>query len=357
MKKRVFFFVGLLVLFLAIVFAGGLKELAAKEVSKEHLVEVLAGPRGFDLISGTIVADILTKYHPRIRASAVKTEDVDSHLPQAEKRDPDMLVYNMNNNVYMTNCLPGIADPLYKNTRWIATWHSEFMHFVTLNPEIKSLADCAGKKITVWPGPETKGTNLVIAETLKALGVYDRVTLKHTGLKASQDALRDGLVDVALTVTMGGLATSKTDLSSFLVETLAAKKNKAYAVAWPHAALEKVKAKLGYARIPGFLPAGTLPTQTEPVESTICVVPALACHKDADEEIIYEITKCLAENSHRFKEYNPAFEHVNPQSMVRLLPLYSEKEVHPGAIKYYKEIGVWEENWKNRYVVGPKILD
>jgi TRAP transporter TAXI family solute receptor len=321
-----------------------------------HEIEVFAG-MGLDTIVHTALADILNKNHPWIRASAVKTEDVDSHLPLAEKRDPNRVIYDINNNVYMTNCLPGVSKPLYTNVRWIAAWHTFLMFFATTDPKIKSLSDCAGKKINILPGPTTSGTNLVIIETLKALGVYEKVTIKRLGFAPGTDALRDGLVDVTLMVCFGGVATQRVTHQPFFKELLTAKKDEVYVVAWPHSALDKVRAKLGYARLKGTLPAGTLPLQKKPVECSAGVAPALACQKAADTELIYEITKTIGQNSHKFKDYHPELVHINPENMVKLLPLYSDKEVHPGAIKYYKEAGVWEEAWKNRYFVGPKIID
>jgi len=324
----------------------------AKPAARE--LEMLGGPGGLDMAASTAVADILTKNHPWIQVSPVKTMDIDSHFALAEERDPNKVIYAINSNSYVANVLPGVAETVYTEARWVAAWNSGTMGFVTDDPNIKSLADCAGKTIAILPGPPI-GTNLVIIECLKELGVYGEVTIKNLGFKAMYDALRDGLVDVVLFAAFGGVVT-KIFPQPFLIETLKAKKDKLYFVAWPHETLEKVFDRIGFSRPLVMIPVGTLPLQTKPIEGTGIVTPALGCQAGADKELIYEITKTLAENAGKFADYHPSFTGVTLENMVKLMPLYSEKEIHPGAIKYYKEAGVWPKAWENRYWVGPQVL-
>jgi len=327
---------------------------SAQSPPKKHEMEMLGGPGGLDMIASTTVAQIISKNHPWIRVSPVKTRDIDSHFVLAEKRDPNRVIYASNNNSYIANVLPGVAKTVSSDARWIAAWNSGIIGFVTLNPEIKSLADCTGKTIAILPGPPI-GTNLVIIESFKELGIFDKITIKNMGFKEQYDALRDGLVDVALFAAFGGLVT-KVFPQPFLTETLKAKDNKVYAVAWPHDILKKVFPRIGFSRPLTMIPVGPLPLQTKPVEATGIVTPALGCQAGADQKIIYEITKTLAENARKFVDYHPSFAGVTPENMVKLMPLQSEKEIHPGAIKYYKEAGIWPKAWEERHWIGPQVF-
>ena len=60
---------------------------------------------------------------------------------------------------------------------------------------------------------------------------------------------------------------------------------------------------------------------------------------DQDEELIYEITKTLFENSAAVVERAAAGRSINAENVVR----DTGTEFHPGAVRYYKEIGIWPE--------------
>jgi hypothetical protein len=53
------------------------------------------------------------------------------------------------------------------------------------------------------------------------------------------------------------------------------------------------------------------------------------------ESFVYNMTKVIAENKERLKGAHPAFKDWEPKSMVNGLAI----QVHPGALKYYKEKG------------------
>jgi TRAP-type uncharacterized transport system substrate-binding protein len=167
-------------------------------------------------------------------------------------------------------------------------------------------------------------------------------------------ALQDGQLDIAMFPAYGGLE-GPVIIPPFVEQLLVMTGGELYLVGWPHDALSQAIARVGYDRPLVTIPAGTLPTQTGPVEAIGLVTPALMCHEDADDDLIYEITKTLAENTHLFGDYYPGLAGITPENMVKLLPLNSEEEVHPGAIKYYEEAGLWPKYWDERYWVGPPI--
>ena len=90
-------------------------------------------------------------------------------------------------------------------------------------------------------------------------------------------------------------------------------------------------------------PNESFPNQTQPFEVITIMTPGLGVFAEADEDLVYRVTKTIAEESHRFKEYLPAWPTpITPESMVKLLGFLDEpeKEIHPGAWKYYEEAGL-----------------
>ena len=63
---------------------------------------------------------------------------------------------------------------------------------------------------------------------------------------------------------------------------------------------------------------------------------ALVIHKKIPENLVYEMTKTIFTNLGRLKGVHPAFGRVNKNTVLNgfAAPL------HPGALKYYREIGV-----------------
>ena len=67
----------------------------------------------------------------------------------------------------------------------------------------------------------------------------------------------------------------------------------------------------------------------------VAVQAALVASEDLDEDVVYEITRALFENKEELAEGNSKLGVLDPAAAsVSTIPL------HPGAEKYYKEIGV-----------------
>lgn len=86
---------------------------------------------------------------------------------------------------------------------------------------------------------------------------------------------------------------------------------------------------------PYEIPAGTYPGQAEAV-NTIAQPNFLAVRGDVSEENVYLITKTLYEYLPFLQAIHPATKAMAIEKAIAGLPL----PLHPGAVKYYKEIGL-----------------
>ena len=66
----------------------------------------------------------------------------------------------------------------------------------------------------------------------------------------------------------------------------------------------------------------------------------LISHADVDEELIYQMTKTIWENREEIAKQHPAAKAINEKNAAR----FTGTEFHPGAIRFYKEIGIWPES-------------
>jgi TRAP-type uncharacterized transport system substrate-binding protein len=63
----------------------------------------------------------------------------------------------------------------------------------------------------------------------------------------------------------------------------------------------------------------------------------LITHESVSEEVVYNFTKILFQNREKVAEKHPAGKALNPKNAVRDTGV----PFHPGAIKFYKEEGIW----------------
>jgi TRAP transporter TAXI family solute receptor len=60
-------------------------------------------------------------------------------------------------------------------------------------------------------------------------------------------------------------------------------------------------------------------------------------HKDMDAEVVYTLVKVVMEHIREYDSYAPMVKFIGPEIALRGIPL---EVVHPGALRYYKEIGL-----------------
>ena len=97
------------------------------------------------------------------------------------------------------------------------------------------------------------------------------------------------------------------------------------------------------AKYPSFgpvtIPADTYKGQTEPFEGLNVGNAHLVVRTDADEDFVYNVTKIIYEAREKIAETHAAGKAINAGNVVKNVGT----DFHPGAIRYYQEIGIWAE--------------
>lgn len=83
------------------------------------------------------------------------------------------------------------------------------------------------------------------------------------------------------------------------------------------------------------IPANTYAGQTEDVQ-TVGIWTVVVADKDLDEEVAYNIVKTMFDNKEELVKAHNFFKDMEPENITTSL----SAPLHPGAEKYYKEIGV-----------------
>lgn len=210
--------------------------------------------------------------------------------------------------------------------RLVAGTHPVFLNIATLEKSgIKSFADVRGKRFMYLnPGAVLLSTSA--NAVLDAYGLKGAVkALKTSGLRGSISALIEGRTDViAYPTGMGN--------GAFIA--LASKKPTRF-ISLDKAAIDRIQKKNPF--FSGqVLPAGTYKGQKSDV---LCLglLTGTVTRADVSESLVYAVTKTLWEHVDEFHSLHPA---AKMWSIGDVLELRTAPW-HPGAIRYYKEKGLW----------------
>ena len=198
-------------------------------------------------------------------------------------------------------------DKEYKKLKVIGRLYSEDIQvFVREDAGINSISDMKGKRISLsYPGSP------------------DDVKAEYPSNSDTADRIKDGLLDGMLTTTGAPNATFQEMCMSAKVKLLS----------FTDEELDQIIAKYPFFA-KKTLPAGRYEGQTEDVH-TVCVQSILVASADLDEDLVYDLTKTLWENQ---GELSGMLAALNDLSVDKALDGITV-DYHPGAIKYYKEIG------------------
>jgi len=300
----------------------------------------LLGGAGSVHQTAVAIADILTKNHPELRVSATGTASTPANIAEMLKKDPNEVLYMVASAPYKV-AKAGLGEfkkiGAIDDQRLIAGFQMGANGWVTCDPNIKTLSDLDGKSIAMVGDELPKK----FAKSLfEILGI--NVKIYTMGFEEQFNALADGLVSACMFFATGVSEGAMMPVSALQQVML---QRDVYAISIPGNLQEQAVKKAGledlWPYVPVTLPAEILPKQEEPFEVYVATVIMLACHADADADLVYEITKTIAENIDLFSDYSPMFADLKVRDLRNLLNMIkSEDEIHPGALKYYKEIGL-----------------
>ena len=190
---------------------------------------------------------------------------------------------------------------------------------------VETIADLRGKRVAV--GPAGAGFEMFVGPLVEAHGLnYDDFTPLNATQSGAVDLLSDGSADAAF---LGGAVPTASI-------TQAASSMDIRLVPFDGAAKQRLLADYPFFA-PATIPAGTYRGQTEDYEGLNVGSMHLITAESADEELVYQLTKTIYENRAGVVERHPAGKAIQPGNVVR----DTGTPFHPGAIRYYREIGIW----------------
>ncbi len=214
----------------------------------------------------------------------------------------------------------GDAQPIYG----LFSMYPALQHFISIDPEIKSVRDLAGKRVSVdAPG---SGCETMARLIIEAAGLsYDDMRVSYYSQPEAAQAMKDRNIDA--------LFWNFSYPASAVQEVIAVRD--VYFIPIDDDIIEKLTDEYGY-YIRGAFPPGVYQGQDEEVAS-IQVGNDVVINVEIDEELAYQLTKTLFENAEELHVVHPSARQFLPENGVKTaIPL------HPGAARYFTEIGLGE---------------
>ena len=207
--------------------------------------------------------------------------------------------------------------------RVVAGLYAEAVQLVTMNPEIKSVADLAGKTVSI--GAPGSGVYFNAMDVLTAAGLTESdIKAQYQSFADSADALKDGKIDAAFIVA-GPPTPAITELCTT---------NNAYLVPIDGETAQNLIASCPFYTI-HTIPAGSYSGQTEDVQ-TVTVKATLIVSASATEEAVYNLTAAIFDNAEAIAAENAKGSELSIESATSGMTV----PFHAGAAKYFAEKGI-----------------
>lgn len=278
---------------------------------------------------GTAMGELWNKYIDNLAVTAQSTNAGAHNISLMDSGDVDIAFCVsgiVNYAVNGTNSFEGSPHP---NLRAGAYFMDSIVQFVVSKDSgIESVSDLAGKRFI--PGANNSGCEIAVREIFDALGMsYDDMTVEFVNFDGAVERISNGQADAAAIFSSAPVSSVMQLCSTANCKIISLTQEE----------LDTIIAKYPWYAAK-CIPAGTYDNQPEDVwcvnqTNWICYDESL------DENLVYQMTKLLYENTDELIEMCSAAKALSKESTIAVLDTLP-CEFHPGAARYFKEIGVIE---------------
>ena len=298
-----------------------------------------AAPAGGDLIfttggetgtyyafGGVIAQDVSANTATNV--TAISSDGSKANVLLLQSDDAQLGFCQSDVMAYAYNGTSTFADTgAYTGFSTVANLYMEQVQIVTCDPSIKTVADLAGKKVSV--GAAGSGVYFNAVDILSAYGLgelndkgeFTQIIANYQSFGDSADSLTDGTIDAAFIV-----AGAPTNAISSLATT-----KDVYLVSLDDAHIDTLLAASPYYS-KTTIPADTYPGTPE--ATTVAVGAVVIARDDVSEDDIYNFVSDIYENAANLSHGKASELDLTFAASVTAVPY------HPGAAKYFAEKGI-----------------
>ncbi len=316
MKKLTVVLVALL-LATTMIFAGGKKE-------NTNFILATGGTSGTYYSFGGALANIWNTKIENMNVTAQSTGASAENLRLISKGEAEFAIVQNDVMDYAYKGIDLFAGEKVSGLATIGTLYPEVVQIAaTKESGIKSVADLKGKRVSV--GDLGSGVEFNAKQILEGYGMtFDDIKKSNLSFKESGDGLQNGQLDACfVTAGVPNAALQELAISAGLV-----------LVPVTGAEADAICAKYGY-YTKTTIPGGTYKGADEDVPA-LAIKATLAVSQSLSEDVVYNITKAMFENTSELALAHAKGKEISAAAAITGVSV----PFHPGAVKYYKEIGL-----------------
>lgn len=287
---------------------------------------------------GTAIAEVLNE-HKGDNKWRVQAKGSRGSLENIRRLEAKEFQLGMSNSAISWFALQGQGEwSTPQQIRSVVTLAPNVAMFLTKRDSgIKTIADFKGKRIVL--GPEGAGFEMFVTLILKEHGVeLTDITALNAEQGKAVELLADGAIDAAF--LGGAVPTISVQQACSNMDILL--------IPFDEAARARLIEKYPFfqaATIPATLERDgksepTYRGMTEDFQGLDVGKMHLITHEQVDEDLVYRLTKTLWENRAAVVERHVVGKTINEKNAAKP----NGVPFHPGAVRFYKEIGIWPES-------------
>lgn len=303
------------------------------------VADALAGCGGAKLTMGTggtsgtyyAFGGVLSQYiknNAGVECVAVSTDGSKANIQGIDEGDYQLGTVQSDVMAYAWNGTNSFEkDGNVDTFRVVGGLYAEAVQIVTMDKNIKSIADLAGKSVSI--GAPASGVYFNAIDVLASAGLTeDDIKAQYQSFGDSVEGLKDGKIDAAFIV-----AGPPTPAITELMTT-----SEAYLLPIDGEAADKIMAACPY-YTEYIIPAGTYNGQDADVR-TIAVKATMIVSADLDEDTVYKLTKAIFDNTEAITAENAKGAELSIKNATEGMTV----PFHKGAAKYFAEKGATVES-------------
>jgi len=297
------------------------------DAAQPRFLSVGTAPQGGTFyVIGSALAEVLTAGEAGWQVTAEATKGSQENIRRLDKGEIDLALANSAITYFASRGELGWSRPY--PVRTVMTLAPNVGLFIA--PEgggVESIPDLAGKRVVM--GPAGAGFDFFLRPIIEAHGLtYQDFSPLHASQFDAVSLLGDGSASAAF--LGGGVPTASI--------TQAASSQKIRFLPYDPATVDALVAEYMFFN-KATIPAGTYPGQDTEYHGMDVGSMHLIVAADTDEDLVYEITKTIFERRAEVVSRHAAGKAINAGNVVR----DTGTPFHPGAIRYYRETGIWPE--------------
>lgn len=298
------------------------------EPSRVFLSLGTAPPGGAFFVVGSALAEVLNEFGEGFgwSTTAEATSGSQENIRRLDSGEMDFAMSNAAITYFAVRGSEG-WDKAYP-MRTVMTLAPNVALFISPSGSgVKTIADLRGNRVSV--GPAGAGFEYFVGPLLAAHGItYEDFTPLNATQSGAVDLLADGS---AAAVFVGGAVPTASI-------TQASASQDIHFVPFDEEAKQRLIEEYLFFR-PATIPAETYRGQAAAFEGLDVGSMHLITSAGVDEELVYNVTKTLYEQRESVIEKHAAGRAINPNNVIR----DTGTQFHPGAIRFYQEIGLWPQ--------------